>query len=204
MSKEKDKCISVFGASSDSIPQRCKDFAYELGRLMAINGYTLVFGAGTSGLMGACARGMHSEKGEIIGVIPEKLNKPGIYYEECSERIETKTMGERKAMMEALCSGYIALPGGYGTIEELMEVMTLKQLNYHTDPIIIANLDGYYDALLAQFDRCVEDGFTNRDFLNLFSVAETPEQVIEQLRNYQPMTVPDKLEDLIRFRSGKT
>lgn len=105
--------------------------------------------------------------------------------------------------MEALCSGYVVLPGGYGTIEELMEVLTLKQLNYHNDPIIIVNLSGYYDALLAQFKRCVRDGFTSPDFLALFSIAHTPGQVIEQLENYQPMTVPDKLEDLIRFRSGR-
>lgn len=199
----KEKSVSVFGASSEKIDEKYKSFAFELGRLLAQNGYTLVFGAGTTGLMGACARGVRSENGEVIGVIPEKLNKPGVYFEDCTQRIETATMSERKAKMEQLCSAYIALAGGYGTIEELMEVMTLKQLNYHNDPIIIVNTDGYYDCLLAQFERCVDEGFTNEECLKLFTIANTPQQVIELLDSYEPMAVPDKIEDIIRLRYGK-
>ncbi len=192
--------ICVFGASSEQIPQASKDFAYELGILLAENGFGLVFGAGTSGLMGACARGVHLKNGEIIGVIPEKLNKPGIYFEFCTERIETKTMHERKALMEELSSGFIALPGGFGTLEELMEVLTLKQLGYHSKPIIIANLSGYYDAIIEQFERCVADGFTHPAFMELFTVAATPEQIIEQLKSYKAHDMPEKTEMLLNHQ----
>lgn len=188
--------ICVFGASCEKIPEESKNFAYKLGTLLAENGYGLVFGAGTTGLMGACARGVYSRGGEIIGVIPEKLNKPGIYFEGCTERLETKTMHERKALMEKLSCAFIALPGGFGTIEELMEVLTLKQLGYHNHPIIIANLCGYYNDLLNQIKKCVADGYTHEGFLKSFTVATTPAQVIEQLHFNESIQLPNKLETL--------
>lgn len=188
--------VCVFGASRECIPEEAKNFAHELGILLAENSYGLVFGAGTTGLMGACARGVYSRGGEIIGVIPEKLNKPGIYFENCTQRIVTETMHERKALMEKLSCAFIALPGGFGTIEELAEVLTLKQLGYHDHPIIIVNLLGYYDNFLNQLERCVADGYTHNDFLDSFTVATTVEQVIEQLHNYTIHAMPNKLETL--------
>lgn len=188
--------VCVFGASRECIPEEVKTFAHKLGILLAENNYGLVFGAGATGLMGACARGVYSRGGEIIGVIPEKLNKPGIYFENCTRRIVTETMHERKALMEKLSCAFIALPGGFGTIEELAEVLTLKQLGYHNHPIIIVNLLGYYDNFLNQLKRCVTDGYTHNVYLDSFTVATTAEQVIEQLQHHVAHAMPNKLETL--------
>lgn len=185
--------ICVFGASSNKIDDAFKRDAFEVGRLIAENGFGLVFGAGDSGLMGSAARGAHSAGGRIIGVIPEKLNKPGVYFEHCTERIETPTMHERKAKMEALSSGFIALAGGFGTIEELMEVMTLKQLSYIDPAIVILNTAGYFDPLIKQLDNCFAEGFAHEGFRSLYHAASTPEEAVAYCAAYKGSNFPDKL-----------
>lgn len=188
-----EKNICVFGASSSRIDKKYFDDAFETGRLIAKNGFGLVFGAGDSGLMGAAARGAYSEGGRIIGVIPEKLNKKGVYFENCTERIETPTMHERKATMEYLSMGFIALAGGFGTIEELMEVMTLKQLAYIDPAIVLLNTDGYFDPLLRQFEKCVEEGFVHPEYRSLYFAANTPNEAVEYCASYEGSNIPDKL-----------
>ena len=192
MSMEKNN-ICIFGASSNMIAPAYTEAAFEVGRLIALSGRGMVFGAGTSGLMGAAARGCYSERGRIIGVIPEKLNKPGVYFEGCTERIETPTMHERKAAMEGMSSGFIALPGGFGTIEELMEVVTLKQLGYIDPAIVILNTDGYFDPLIAQLEKCFAEGFAHRDYECLYRVAYTPEEAVAYCVGYKGSDLPDKL-----------
>ena len=193
-----DRNICVFGASSSKIGDSYLKAAYEVGRLIAVNGFGLVFGAGDSGLMGQAARGCASAGGRIIGVIPEKLNKKGIYFEGCTERIETATMHERKALMESFSSGFIALAGGYGTIEEFMEVMTLKQLKYFDRPIVLLNTDGFFDPLIAQLEKCVEEGFTSREHAGIFFAAATPGEAVAYCRDYRGMEIPDKLRGLAK------
>ena len=198
--------VCVFGASSNGIPQTFIDFAYSLGKALAQDGSGLVFGAGTTGLMGACARGADSAGGEIIGVIPERLNIPGIYYENCTERIVTATMHEHKAKMENLADAFVVLPGGFGTTEELMEVMTLKQLGYHEKPIIIANLNGFFDNLLKQFETCVCQGFTHPLFLKLYSVADTVDEVMKNIKQKPDKNMPSKIQEALlsaRFAKDK-
>lgn len=205
MNRKKHVC--VFGASNSAIPKEHIDFAEKLGAALADNGCALVFGAGTTGLMGAAARGAHSKGGEIIGVIPKKLNVPGIYFEHCTERIETATMHERKALMEDRSDAFIALGGGFGTLEELMEVITLKQLGYIDKAIIIVNIDGFYDNLLAQFERYVKDGFTHELFLQLFTVATSVDEVIAALNCTEERIMPDKMQEALlsaRFGGEKT
>lgn len=194
---EKEFNVCIFGASNDSIPADCIAFAEQLGARLAEENIGLVFGAGRTGLMGAAARGAYSGGGRIIGVIPKKLNVPGIYFEDCTERIETPTMHERKALMEEMSSAFVALSGGFGTLEELMEVVTLKQLNYHSKHIVIVNLNGYYDNLIAQFHRCVADGFTNELFLKLFTVVDSVDGVIEALRSDDDVILPDKMQEVL-------
>ena len=196
-----DKNICVFGASSNRIAEEYLRDAFTVGSLIAKNGFGLVFGAGDSGLMGQAARGAESSGGRIIGVIPEKLNRKGIYFENCTERIETKTMHERKSLMESLSCGFIALAGGFGTIEELMEVITLKQLGYFDRPIVILNTAGYFDSLIKQLEVCVEQGFTHEDHSSIYHVSQTPEDAVEYCVNYKGMRIRDKLEDA--SRSGK-
>ena len=199
----KKKYVCVFGASNSTIPTEHIEFAENLGAALAENGFALVFGAGTTGLMGAAARGAHARGGEIIGVIPKKLNVPGIYFEHCTERIETATMHERKALMEDRSDAFIALGGGFGTLEELMEVITLKQLGYIDKEIIIVNIDGFYDNLLAQFDRYVADGFTHGLFLHLYTVAKSVDEVIRALKEPEKRIMPDKMQEaLLSARFG--
>lgn len=199
----KKKYVCVFGASNSTIPTEHIEFAENLGAALAENGFALVFGAGTTGLMGAAARGAHARGGEIIGVIPKKLNVPGIYFEHCTERIETATMHERKALMEDRSDAFIALGGGFGTLEELMEVITLKQLGYIDKEIIIVNIDGFYDNLLAQFDRYVADGFTHGLFLHLYTVAKSVDEVIRALNEPEKRIMPDKMQEaLLSARFG--
>ena len=190
---ESTRNICVFGASSNKIDVAFMEDAFEVGRLIAKNGFGLVFGAGDSGLMGQAARGAHKEGGRIIGVIPEKLNKPGVYFEHCTERIETPTMHERKAKMEALSMGFIALGGGWGTIEEFMEVLTLKQLSYIDPALVILNTKGYFDPLIAQFENCYSEGFTHEGFRTLYHVASTPEEAVSFCAEYKGTDIPDKL-----------
>lgn len=189
--------VCVFGASHSAIPAVYIDFARELGMRLADAGHGIVFGAGRTGLMGAVARGAHARGGEIIGVIPKKLNVEGIYFEHCTERIETPTMHQRKATMEELSDCFIALSGGFGTIEELMEVITLKQLGYHNKPIVIVNINGFYDYLLMQLKRCVDEGFTNQMFLQLFSVADSIDGVIRGLEAKEDIQLPDKIAEVL-------
>ena len=193
----KETNVCVFGASNNKIPACYVEFAERFGARLAQEGLGLVFGAGRTGLMGAAARGAYSKSGRIIGVIPKKLNGPGIYFEHCTERIETETMHERKALMEKLSDAFVALSGGFGTLEELLEVITLKQLNYHNKPIVIVNVNGYYDSLLAQFRRCTEEGFTDPLFLQLFMVASDVDEAIDALLNPRQLSLPDKIESVL-------
>ncbi len=196
------RSICVFGASSSRIAGEYVRAANETGRLIALAGCSMIFGAGDAGLMGAAARGCTGAGGSAIGVIPEKLNKKGIYFEGCTERIETRTMHERKDRMESLAGGFIALAGGYGTIEEFMEVLTLKQLNYFDKPLVLLNTLGYYNSLIAQLEECIAGGFTAPDHRGLFAVLDTPEQAVEYCVNYRGMHIRDKLLDAVRDENG--
>lgn len=192
------KRICVFGASSARVDASYAEAAFAVGRLIAENGCELVFGAGDSGLMGAAARGCDSAGGVIIGVIPEKLNKKGVYYERCTQRIETDTMHRRKDTMEQLSSGFIALAGGFGTIEEFMEVLTLKQLGYFDKPLVLLNTNGYYDALIAQLNECVAQGFASAEYAGLYAVFTEPEKAVEYCVGYKGMRIRDKMLDAMR------
>ena len=197
------KNICVFGASCSNIDPAYIDAAYRAGSLLAEKNIGMVFGGGNTGLMGAAARGIHENGGRLIGVIPEKLNQPGIAYPDCDELIVTPDMHTRKATMEKLSEGFLALPGGYGTLEELMEVLTLNQLGYISAPVVILNTKGYYDKLIAQLNYCVEEGFTSSACLSIFAVADTPETAVEMLSNMRPAELPDKIRDAIIPAGGK-
>lgn len=187
------KCVCIFGASSDRIPQKYKDAAIVMGRLLAKNRLGMVFGAGGHGVMGAAARGAHEENGAVTGVVPKKLYRPGIPSPYCTEILITPTMHERKALMESLSMGFIAMAGGFGTLEELLEIITLKQLGYHDLPIAILNTDGYFNDLVNMFGTCADEGFADREFLGLYKVCTSPDEAIEYILNYKPQKMPDKL-----------
>ncbi len=178
------KNVCVYGSSSSVIDKAYLDAGFHLGELLAQNGWGLVFGAGDMGMMGATARGTHSKNGRVIGVIPEFMDIPGVPYEACDEYIVLQTMRQRKQKMEDLSDAFIASAGGFGTFEELLEIVTLKQLKRHTKPVVILNTNGFYDELIAMFEKTVKQRFAKEDSLSVYSVAHTPEQAIEAIQNY--------------------
>lgn len=190
--------ICIFAASSPNIDNKYIKAAEQFGRCLAEHGYGLVFGGGRTGLMGACARGVKAAGGKITGVIPEKLNQPGIPFEYCDELIVTKDMHERKATMEKLSSGFVTLPGGVGTLEELLETLTLNQLGYIDAPVVIFDQDGFYAGLFKQFEMLVDQGFMRGECLSLFARAHTPEETVDKLINFKRAKLPDKIKEAVK------
>lgn len=182
------KTICVFGSSSEKIDRAYLDNAERFGSELAKRGYETVFGAGKYGVMGAVARGVKREGGTLIGVSPDFFTELNVLDEGCTELILTPTMRERKALMEDKADAFVVCAGGIGTFEEFFEVITLKQLQRHDKPIIILNDRGYYDPLLAMMRASVDERFMVRDIDRLYTVADTIDEVFEQLESYVPFT----------------
>lgn len=163
--------VCVYCASSSQAPERFFSEARALGAGIAERGWQLVYGGGSIGLMGALAEAVHAAGGRVVGVIPQGLLDREVGYRKSDELIVTTTLRERKQMMDDRASAFIALAGGFGTLEELLEIMTLRQLGYHSKPIIIVNTDGFYDPMLAQFDRLFELRFTAERHRQLYAVV---------------------------------
>ena len=180
------KNVCVYASSSSLVDDVYVEAAAELGRALAQRGWGLVFGAGADGLMGAAARGAAEAGGVTIGVVPEKMDVDGVVYGSCTELYVTRTLRERKALMEDKADAFIALPGGFGTFEELLEIIALRQLGYHKKPVAILNVNGYYDGLIAQFDRAVEQRFSAPGALSVFGVFGTVEETLDYIETYVP------------------
>jgi hypothetical protein len=187
-----NKTICVYSSSSDSIDPKYFEVAKELGKAIAINKDTLLFGGGMRGLMGATATAVHKNAGSVIGVIPEMLNIKGVVYESCDELIITEDMRKRKSIMDSRSDAFIALPGGFGTYEELLEIITLKQLKYHNKPIVILNVNGYYDLLLKQFEATISGHFAKEESRLLYYVTEDVNDALDYIENYKPTEFKDK------------
>lgn len=173
--------VCVYGASSTEIDQSYISVTESLGEALASQGHTLIYGAGGSGLMGAVARGMTRGGGQVIGVVPSFFKVDGILYEHCDEIVYTDTMRQRKQIMDERSDAFIMTPGGIGTYEEFFEIYTLKQLGRHHKPIIIFNVNGYFDKLLELLDHTVEERFMQASCMQLYTVATTPNEALEQL-----------------------
>lgn len=145
-------CICVYCAASQRVAARYLQLAEQVGVRLAQAGYELIYGGGDVGLMGALARSVHRHGGRVVGVIPEALQeREGIAHELADALIVTQTLQERKAIMFTRADAFLVLPGGFGTLEEFMEVLTLRQLGYHHKPIVLLNYDGFFDLLLQFF-----------------------------------------------------
>lgn len=176
--------ISVFAASSSKIPEEYFEVARELGRLIALSGNDLVFGAGGIGLMGAMADEALNNKGRVIGVIPEFMVKNGWGHNSISQTIVTEDMNSRKKKIFEISDAVIALPGGVGTLEELTEAITLKQLGLFKGPIIILNTNGFYNTLLQFFDQLAGQNFMRNEHKLIWDLAKGPKEAIELIDNY--------------------
>jgi hypothetical protein len=189
--------VCVYCSSSDRIDGAYPPVAEALGRGLAERGYALVYGGGSVGLMGVVARAVHAGGGHVVGVIPEKLKAvEGIAYEVADEMIVTDTMSARKQAMMRRADAFAVLPGGLGTLEELMEVLTLRLLGYHDRPITLVNTGGFYDDLLAFFDRLYDEHFARARVTELVHVAPTPEAALGYLDTFLVNAAgPDRLAD---------
>jgi uncharacterized protein (TIGR00730 family) len=173
--------VCVYCSSSDAISDAYPPVADTLGREIARRGHTLVYGGGAVGLMGVLAHAAHEQGGEVTGVIPSKLqNREGIAYD-ANELIVTDTMRERKGIMFRRSDAFVVLPGGYGTLEEFMEVLTLKQLGYHDHPIVILNVDGFFDTLLSFFEELRDGRFAREAITDLVHVVAAPEEALDRI-----------------------
>ena len=173
--------VCVYCASSTQIDEKYFRAAEELGTLIAQKGLRLITGAGRMGLMNTVQEAALAAGGKATGVIPTFMVKEGWHHTGLTELIETSSMHERKQMMANLSDGAIALPGGCGTFEELLEIITWKQLGLYLGPVIILNIDGYYDHLLAQLNRALEDKFMRDLHAGIWQVATTPLEAVEML-----------------------
>ena len=170
--------ITVYAASSGQVPDKYIDMARQLGTIMAQAGHTLINGAGRTGLMGATADAVLSAGGKAIGVIPQFMIDQGWQHPGMAQLVVTKDMHERKEIMAERSDACIALPGGVGTLEELLEVITWKQLGIYLKPIVILNVDGYYDTLLAQLEKAVDEHFMRGEHRRIWQIAATAEEAV--------------------------
>jgi cytokinin riboside 5'-monophosphate phosphoribohydrolase len=178
--------ICVFCASSNSVHGTYKEIARNLGKIMAEGGFPLVYGGGNNGLMGALASGVRENGGRIIGVIPEVFMDKGVLYEQCDELVVTKDFRERKAVMEQKADAFIALPGGFGTLEELMEILTLKSLGLHGKPVVILDINRFYRHLMDFFRHMEGECFLAGHYGEMFYVAGDEKNAVDYIRNYRP------------------
>ena len=184
--------LAVYCSSSDHIKKAFFDHADALGALMAAEKINLIYGGGGLGLMGQVAKSIKNHQGKTIGVVPEALRIEGVVNTIDDELIITPDMHTRKAKMITLADGFIGLAGGFGTLEELLEVMTLKQLGYHNKPIVFLNTEGYYSQLLDMFEHIYAENFAKAEYRQLYHICDSPEQAMLYLADYQPPDLPDK------------
>ncbi len=184
------RSIAVFCASSNGEDEKIFEEAYSTGAYLATNNITLVYGGSKLGLMGQVAKGALNNNGKVIGVIPDFLKTKEVVHTEITQLITTQNMHERKLKMHDLSEGFIALPGGFGTLEELFEILTWGQLGLHKHPIGILNSNNYYDDLLNMMDKMVKKGLLRSSNMKLVLVANTIEDLVDKMRNFEPIEVP--------------
>ncbi|PTY01112.1 TIGR00730 family Rossman fold protein [Opitutus sp. ER46] len=173
--------LCVYCASSDRLDPKYYAAAAELGREMVLRGWGLVYGGGKTGVMGAVARAVKQSGGKVVGVIPEFMKARELAYSDADEIVTVVTMRERKLLMETRADAFVTLPGGWGTLEEIMEILTLRQLDVVRKPCVIFNQDGFYDDLLRMFDRMLTERFYKTSNQDLYRVAGSVPDVFTHL-----------------------
>ncbi|HJB15096.1 MAG TPA: TIGR00730 family Rossman fold protein [Candidatus Blautia excrementipullorum] len=177
--------ICIYGASSAKLDPVYYEKTEELGRIIGARGHGLVFGGGKEGLMGAAARGVAAYNGYILGIAPAFFNQPGVLYENCSEFIFTETMRERKYLLEKKSEATIVAPGGIGTYEEFFEILTLKSLKRLNRPIVLYNIQGYYDLIKDLLRQTADQNFMDQENLGLCEFMEDPEEILDYIEHWK-------------------
>jgi uncharacterized protein (TIGR00730 family) len=176
--------IVVFCGSSLGFHPIYKEAAIALGNYFVEHQIGLVYGGGKIGMMGVLSSTILEQNGEVIGVIPKLLEKEEVIHTGVEEMIVCKTMSERKVLMSKLVDGYITLPGGFGTLDELFEALTLSQLQIEQKPIGLLNVNGFFDAILLQLDKMVAEGYLKQANRNMLLVADSVTALMDQMHNY--------------------
>lgn len=182
--------IAVFCGSREGYDEQYMNCAWELGREMAAQKIGLVYGGARVGLMGAIADGVLNNSGKAIGVIPEFLCTKEVAHDGLTELVVVQTMHERKLKMHELSDGIITLPGGWGTMEEMFEMLTWAQLGLHRKPIGLLNINGFYDGLNVLVNNMVQEGFLQEEVSRMLLVSDSIIELLVLLQNYRPPAVP--------------
>lgn len=184
------KHIVVFCGSSDGSDPAYTSQAYRLGKALALQGRTLVYGGARIGVMGQVAQGALDHGGKVIGVIPEFLMRKEVFHDGLTELIITKNMHDRKLKMHALSDAILMLPGGFGTLEEFFEMLTWAQLGLHQHPIGVLNTNGFYDELFAMLRKMMGQGFVKKENFNAITVDGNIDALLNKLTHYTPLPAP--------------
>lgn len=188
------RSLCVYCGSSTGASPVYAQAARDLAQVLAAGNINLVYGGGNIGLMGIIANEMLQLGAKVTGVIPQALMKKEVGHLDLTQLFVVKDMHERKAMMAELSDGFIAMPGGMGTLEELFEVLTWSQLGLHDKPIGLLNADGFYNALLDFMQHVVSQRFVKPEHAGLLLHADTPDDLLARMRAFEPKTVPKWLD----------
>lgn len=192
MGMAKRKSICVFCASSNRVDSLYVEAARELGELIGQRGHALIYGGVQAGLMRAVGEAAHEHGATTTAILPAMMHKRGIGFDRADHTIVTETMAERKAEMHTRADAFVTLPGGFGTLEELFEIITLKQLQYHDKAIVIINTNGFYDPMLEMFEHMFETAFAKDVYRGLYEVVTTPAEAMEYIERYAAKEIESK------------
>ena len=186
------RAICVYCSSSSRVAGCYVEAARETGRVIAEAGWELVYGGASVGLMGELCRCARAAGARVTGVIPRSMLAAGIRSDHVDEMVVAESLRERKAVMAERAWGFVALPGGLGTLEELLETLTLKQLGEHRKPVAVVNTAGYFDPLVDQLERMYRELFAKEAYRELYAVVEHPRTAVEYFHRYVPADLGDK------------
>lgn len=171
--------LTTYCSSSEAVDAQFTDAARSYGSGLAAAGHELIYGGTSVGLMGTIAASTRAAGGRVTGVVPQLMFDRGIADDACDELVVTESMGDRKHEMITRADAFVALPGGFGTLEELLEVLTLKQLGYHRKPIVLFQVDGFWDGLLGFFEQLYASAFAKPDYRRLYHVTGDMDELLE-------------------------
>lgn len=192
------KRIVVFCGSSLGFNPVYKQAAIELGNAFIKQQIGLVYGGGKIGMMGVLADTILEQNGEVIGVIPKLLEKEEVVHSGVEEMIVCKKMSERKVIMSKLIDGYITLPGGFGTLDELFEALTLNQLHIEQKPVGLLNINGFFDAILLQIDKMIAEDYVKSENKRLLIVGNSVDDLLQKMNNYKAQKVSHVINKVVR------
>ena len=192
------KKVVVFCGSSTGFNPVFKEAAIDLGNYFVLHDIALVYGGGKIGMMGTIADTILGKKGEVIGIIPELLKKEEVVHGALSELIVTKNMSDRKVRMSEIAEGYITLPGGFGTLDELFEVLTLNQLQIEQKPIGLLNVNGFFDHVIKQLDVMVSEGYLKQENKDLLLIDASIDGLIQQMKSYKAPKKSHVIDKVVR------